>query len=118
MAVNRRLTSFHFPYLPLHLLVGRRSTDVEALLDTGFDGDVAVPPEVLSGQSPNEYVIWTLADGSPVLAPAFVATAQLGDLDPFPVLVTALGDEPLIGRGVSDRFKVTLDHGHQVVVEP
>lgn len=90
---------------------------VDALLDTGFDGSVAVPPDVVSGASPDDYLIWTLADGSQVLAAAFLGTARLGNLEPFPVLVTALGDEPLVGRGVSDRFKVTLDHGHRLIVE-
>ncbi len=44
MAPNRRLTSFRFPYLPLRLSLGAESKDVDTLLDTGFDGDVAVPP--------------------------------------------------------------------------
>lgn len=119
MAVNRRLVSSHFPYLPLRLSVGDYSGSLEALVDTGFDGDVALPPGLLAnGGSPDEYLTWALADGSEVLAAAFLGAARLGDLDPFPVLVTVLGDEPLMGRGIIDRFRVILDHGQRVVLEP
>ncbi|MBI4492857.1 MAG: hypothetical protein HY690_08710 [Chloroflexi bacterium] len=120
MALNHRVVSSRFPYLPLHLALGDRTADVDALLDTGFDGDVVLPPGLVmdNSQPPDEYLQWTLADGSEVLAPAFLGTARVGELAPFPVLITALGDEPLVGRGVSDRFLVMLDHGHQVIVEP
>ena len=33
-------------------------------------------------------------------------------------VVTILGDEPLIGRRLTDRFRVILDHGARVIVEP
>jgi hypothetical protein len=36
---------------------------------------------------------------------------------PFEGVVIALGDEPLVGRGVTDRFTVILDHGRQLIVE-
>jgi hypothetical protein len=39
-------------------------------------------------------------------------------LGPFPVVVTSLGDEPLIGRRLTDRFRVIEDHGARVIVEP
>ncbi len=35
--MSQSLTSSHFPYVPLHLQMGHRDADVEALLDTGFD---------------------------------------------------------------------------------
>lgn len=118
MALIRRLESTRFPYLPLHISTGHHSAQVEALVDTGFDGDIALPANLLAdGEQPDLYVAWTLADGSEVLAPAFVGTAQLGDFDPLPILVTTIGDEPLVGRGVTDRFAVTLDHGQRIIVE-
>ncbi len=119
MALVRRLESTRFPYLPVHISVGRRSVQVEALVDTGFDGHVALPAHLLAdSEQPDLYVTWALADGSEVLAPAFVGTVHLGDFDPFSVLVTTIGDEPLVGRGVTDRFAITLDHGQKIVVEP
>jgi hypothetical protein len=36
----------------------------------------------------------------------------------FGVTVTVLGDQPLIGQSVFRRFKLTLDHGKQVILEP
>jgi predicted aspartyl protease len=113
-----RLVSGHFPYLPLRLDVHGRTFTVEALIDTGFDGDVAVPPDLLAGDEPDDYQRWTLADGAVVYTPMYFGTVQVGDVGSLDVLVTALGDEPIVGRGVTDRFRLTLDHGTQVAVEP
>lgn len=119
MAVNPRFESTRFPYLTLRLAAGTFTFEVEALLDTGFDGDVAVPPRMwASGERPDQYLTWTLADGSEILAPAFIGIAHLEPFPDFPVLITALGDEPLLGRDVSDRFRLTLDHGRRLIAEP
>ena len=40
VAMSRGLVSSRFPYLPIHVEVRHGSHDLEALLDTGFDGDV------------------------------------------------------------------------------
>ena len=42
------------------------------------------------------------------------SSATLGS---YPVLVSALGDEPLIGCGVAKHFTITLDHAERVIVE-
>lgn len=119
MAVSQRVTSSRFPYLPIHLWVRQRSDQVEALLDTGFDGDVALPPEAITdGDRPDGYLPWTLADGSEVLAPAYRSSAQVGTMPSFSAVIIALGEEPLVGRGVSDRFSIILDHGQRLIVEP
>lgn len=119
MAVNPRLVSRRFPYLPIHLAVHQTGDDLDALLDTGFDGDVAVPyASVADGDPPDGYLSCRLADGSDVLSPFYVGTVKVGAMGSFSIVIVALGDEPLVGRGVSDRFKVTLDHGQQLIVEP
>lgn len=119
MALSQRLTSSRFPYVPLHLEVRQQTHGVDALLDTGFDGDVALPPElVVAGQSPDGYLPCQLADGSEVLTPFYLGVVRVGDLGAFPIVIIALGDEPLVGRGVSDRFRIILDHGQQLIVEP
>ena len=118
MALERRLESERFPYLPLQVQASSHSLDVEALVDTGFDGDVALPRSLISGQMiPDHYAAWTLADGSEVLAAVFIGAARLGTFRPFPVLITVIGDEPLVGRGAIDRFRLTLDHGRRLIVE-
>jgi hypothetical protein len=42
----------------------------------------------------------------------------VGNLASFPGAITAIGSESLVGRGVIDRFRVILDHGRNIIVEP
>jgi predicted aspartyl protease len=113
-----RVVSDRFPYLPVRLHVRDRSTEVEALLDTGFDGHVVVPAHLVTdGKPADTHSIWTLADGSEVVSSTYRGTAQIGDLPPVRVLISVLGDEPIIGRALTNRFPFTLDHGEQVIVE-
>jgi predicted aspartyl protease len=118
MAVSPRFTSSRFPYLPVHLRVRQLNAAVQGVLDTGFDGDVAVPVSLIpNGELPDGYLPWAMADGSEVLAPAYDATVQVASFAAFPAVVIALGEEPLVGRGVSDRFTIILDHGRELTVE-
>jgi predicted aspartyl protease len=118
MALDR-VESDRFPYLPLTLTVANRTVRVEALLDTGFDGDVVVPPQLITdGEPPDEHRSWSLADGSVIVAPLYYGALQVGSLDPVPADIVAIGDEPLVGRGISDRYGVNLDHGQRLIVEP
>ena len=64
-----------------------------------------------------------MADGSEVMAPIFLGTIRFPELVGdsgvmVGVAVIVLGDQLLIGQGVLRRFKLTLDHGKQVVLEP
>lgn len=113
-----RLESERFPYLPLRLAVRGRDYAVEALIDTGFDGYVAVPHDLLgSDLPPDDYHAWSLADGSEVFAPFYLGTVHLGDVGAFPAAITVLGDEVIVGRGITDNVSLHLDHGRRVVVE-
>jgi predicted aspartyl protease len=77
--MSKKLTSTKFPFLPLliHVRVTKRidiELDTEALIDTGFSGDIVVPvSRELQHFSPDAYATWTMADGSEVLAPIFLA---------------------------------------------
>ena len=114
-----RVVSARFPYVPLRLVVGQQVIEVEAFLDTGFDGAVVMPRGLVSsGNRPTSYLRWTLPDNSVVSAPAYPGTAEIGHLGSFPVLVTVLADEPLVGRGLTDRFRDILGDGSAVIVEP
>lgn len=33
-------------------------------------------------------------------------------------LVVTLGNEVMIGRGITDKFKIIFDHGRKVIIEP
>lgn len=113
-----RLESSRFPYLPVTVVIDGRETDLEALLDTGFDGGLAVPEDVMSGQAPDSYLDLYLADGSLVHPPAWEGILRLDRFDPFPVTVVAIGAETIVGRHVASRFGIFLDHGNRIIVEP
>lgn len=36
---------------------------------------------------------------------------------PIDVLIAELGDEHILGLGVTNHFRIILDHGEQVIVE-
>lgn len=123
MAIKQSVTSSRFPYLLIHLHLQqgkvRLETDFEALLDTGFDGDVVIPKEMIGENfKPAGYLSWKLADSSEVLAAAYLGQAKIGSLDSVPVVIIALGDEPMIGRNFTNRYKIILDRGKKLVIEP
>ncbi|PKB73126.1 MAG: hypothetical protein BZY75_03465 [SAR202 cluster bacterium Io17-Chloro-G7] len=98
--------------------MGQQTFYEEALLDTRFDGALAVPPLLMEGQEPDWLQVWTLADGSQVPSPVYRGIVQLSDFQPMPILVVALGPEWIMGLGILRHFSVTLDHGQRVVVNP
>jgi hypothetical protein len=119
MAVNQGVASSRFPYLPLRFQVRQHTYEGEALIDTGFDGGIAVPPSLLENVGPpDSYELWGPVVGPPVFALTYLGFFQIDALGSFPVTVTALGDEILVGLEVITRFAVTFDHGQQVIVRP
>jgi predicted aspartyl protease len=85
--MSRKLTSSKYPFLPLTIHVrvsSRKNIDLhtQALIDTGFSGDIVVPvTEELKQPTPDAYATWTMADGSEVLAPIFLGTIRFPELD-------------------------------------
>lgn len=123
MAMKKTLTSTRYPYIPLTVVVNKRSETIEALLDTGFDGDLILPEGLLTnGKPPDSYLRFTLADQvTNVLTPAYlgmVEMAELGEAGVSAAIIGVLGNEALIGRNLARRFRIILDHGRQVIVEP
>ena len=110
--------SRRFPYLSLSIATQTRSFQVEALIDTGFDGDVTLPAALVADLLPEGVTTVRLADGSSVLAPTYFATIQIGHLAPIRGRVIVIGDTPLIGLWLIERYRVILDRGQRVVVEP
>ena len=92
---------------------------LQALVDTGFDGGVVIPKDVLDpALTPVRYLPWSLADDSTVLLPAFLGDVQIGDLPPIRTIVMPLGDEPPIGRHVISPYREIFDRGTRIIVEP
>ena len=127
--MSKKLTSRRFPFLPLSIRVrvtkGKLlELDTQALIDTGFSGDIVVPAtKELLQSTPGAYATWTMADGSEVLAPIFLGTIRFPELEEdaaemVGVTITVLGDQALIGQSVLKHFTLTLDHGKQVTLEP
>jgi hypothetical protein len=79
---------------------------------------VALPPPLLAGQRITGYDDWRLADETAVHVPRYAAMLRIGDLAPFSVRVIALGAQTLVGRAAIARYRVVLDRGRSVTVEP
>jgi hypothetical protein len=80
---------------------------------------MAVPPDLIADDlMPNGQSRWVLADGSSILARFWAGSLRIGMIGPFPVAVSAFGHAALIGRGVTDRLTIILDHGQQIIAEP
>jgi predicted aspartyl protease len=127
--MSKKLTSTRYPFLPLtiHVRVSNRKNidlQTQAMIDTGFSGDIVVPATgELKQYPPDAYATWTMADGSEVLAPIFLGTIRFPQLDEdvaemVGVTITVLGDLALIGQSILRHFTLTLDHGKQVILEP
>jgi predicted aspartyl protease len=116
--------SRRFPYLTVHVQIGRapdieQEFDLEPLVDTGFSGGLAVSRDLIySSITPFTHLTWELADQTEVYTPAYEGSVQIGHLPPVPTLIIALGEGELLGRDVTDHFRVIFDHGDRVLVEP
>jgi hypothetical protein len=57
MSETKTFTSAHFPYIPVTVFLNKRTETVEALLDTGFDGDLIIPEGLMTnGKPPDSYL--------------------------------------------------------------
>jgi predicted aspartyl protease len=121
MSETKTFTSAHFPYIPVTVFLNKLTETVEALLDTGFDGDLIIPEGLMTnGKPPDSYLRFTLADqATSVLAPTYlgrVEVAKLGDVGEHVAIISVLGTEAIIGRNLVRHFEITLDHGRYVII--
>lgn len=109
-----------YPSLAIRFTIQGVSRDAVALLDTGFDGYLAVPDDLVTTlPRPVHSRRARTASGDvlevPVYRGAVDVVAQPG---PFDALIIALGGEYLLGLAALNRFRVTFDHGPRLIVEP
>lgn len=111
-------TESPFPYISVTIHVRGQTISAEALLDTGFDGVIAVPTGSLAALGrPSLYRRWSLADGSQVVTPTCVGEVQIAGHERFPAAITELGSEVLVGVRAIRQFRVVLGRGKSVTVE-
>ena len=108
-----------YPSLRLRFTIAGVSSEARAMVDTGFDGYLAVPASALSRFRSYGNVHARTASGEVVTVASYLGTVELLD-EPGPVdsYIIALGDEYLVGIEVLNHFRVTFDHGQRVIVEP
>ena len=123
MKEKKTCTSAHFPYIPVTVVLNKRIETIEALLDTGFDGDLIIPENLMTnGKPPDSYLRYTLADQeTSVLAPTYlgrVEVAGIGDGGEYAAIISVLGTEAILGRNLARHFHITLDHGRELRIRP
>jgi predicted aspartyl protease len=115
--------SGRFPYLLVHVRIGNLQYpdcefDVEALVDTGFDGGLTVPPGYIPDRVRSiGQIKCDLADGSTVFANYYGGFVSVGALQPMATIVIVLPHEPLPGRAVTNHYRLSFLYGREVVLE-
>lgn len=109
-----------YPSLAIRFVIRGVASEAFALVDTGFDGHLAIPKSVASSLSgPDEVDRVRTASGEIVYVSGYQGTVELADLPgAVPTSIIALGDEYLLGLGMLNHFRVTFDHGQRLIVEP
>jgi clan AA aspartic protease len=111
-----------FPRVALRLSSRRASAEVEFIVDTGFDGEIALPPHLISQlaeSGPPGRQIVRFADGSYAAVPAHeLVLWWLGEARPVSVLV--LEGKPLLGVELLEGTPVQseMTEGGEVSIEP
>src|SRR4051794_4938516 len=104
--------STRFPYLSLHVRIGNlqypdHEFDIDAFVDTGFDGGLAVPQaQIPSHLIPWSRQQWIMADGSTISAPTYRGFVTVGLLAPLNIIITVLPQGALLGRAVTNRYRL------------
>lgn len=112
------MTSPRFPILRIRVELAGRVFEENALLDTGFDGEIVIPKSRAQGLQPDDIGRFVFPDGTEVEPELFKGVARLNDLEPVPVEIIALGAEFIVGIRLLSRYEVILDHGQRVIVNP
>jgi predicted aspartyl protease len=119
VAQSGSVESTLFPYVQVQWATRSHQALVLALVDTGFDGYLALPSAqgALLGE-PDSLEPWRLADGRTVYLPEYRGTLELVGLPPsIPAIILVLGEEFILGRAALNHFRITFDHGRRIIIE-
>ena len=88
----------------------REQAAVQAVLDTGYDGEVSLPSEFIRqlSLSPAGFRRGMLADGSTVVLPMFLGTVMWHGRQ-RDVLVARIDETPLVGMGLLHGSRLLID---------
>lgn len=114
------VVSSRVPYLPITVEIPEKHAilTVEALVDTGFTGEVSIPlGSIPDGTPALGYITLRLADDSEVTAPAYLGVVRIGETAISPISIAVLGSEPVLGLGVITQFRMVVDHDRSVTFE-
>lgn len=110
------MTSLSFPFVSVRIELGGRVFEENAILDTGFDGEVVIPQNLVEGLQADEAARFVFPDGTVVEPEVFNGVVQLADMEPTTAEIVALGTEFIVGIRILRHYEVILDHGRRVVV--
>lgn len=113
-----RVISERYPFLTVRVELHGQTFNVDALVDSGFAGGLAVPSGLFAPRRlPQATNRWRIADGSVISAPAFAGLLSLGPFPPIAVAINFMGSVSLLGQAVLRNFAVVLEHGRRVIVQ-
>ena len=117
---GRTVTSDDFPYIPIRITIEEWETEAEALLDTGFSGEIVIPETAMPEDigPPAYHAPYRVADDREILAPVFYGNIQIPGLPPVSdIAIVVLGSRYIIGVGVIGLYRIILERGTQVIIE-
>lgn len=101
--------------------VGQPGITIEFVVDTGFEGALALPPRTVAmlGLLLHQRVVSKLADASRKLTVVYKARIDWGGAV-LEVAVLAIGDRPLLGTALLDGHNLSVDFvsGGHVRIQP
>ena len=115
-----RVVSRDFPYLPIRVAVRGWEAEAEALVDTGFTGEIIVPADIVLQDigPPAYFVTYRVADDRVISSPVFYGDVEIPGLPPVTdIAIRALGSRYIIGVGIMELYRIVLERARQVIVE-
>ena len=112
------MTSLTFPFVPVRIELDGRVFEENAILDTGFDGEISIPKTHVEGLEPDDSARFMFPDGTIVEPDIFRGIVRFADMEPTVAEIVALGDEFIVGIRILRHYEVILDHGRRVIINP
>lgn len=114
------VTPGRYPSLTVRFSIQGYVGEVIALVDTGCDVALVVPEGLATNLPPPLRARkMRTATGQVVVVPSYIGSIQIL-VAPSAIdgLVIALGTEYLLGLPMLNQYRVTLDRGRRIIVEP